>query len=244
LTPDTLRPELAIDRLVEAVAHLYRYKGAQRPADGALHHIQYEQPVFDIQITDEFFVLDADPDEVVQAVGAAQTREHHCLTVFHQPAQATITSYADRGYRLAERLFLMACDIYAPAVSQAALAARRVTTVDEAAWINTRRGKPIVAPHHLSDPGVAYYYLMLDGALAATGILVHAEPQVAYIADLFTFPAYRGQGIATELMQRMLVDAAAAGARQSLLLATERARRLYAKLGYSDLLFAQVFVPV
>jgi len=73
---------------------------------------------------------------------------------------------------------------------------------------------------------------------------VRAEPHVAYVVDLFTFPAHRGQGIAIRLMQRMLADAIVAGATQSLLLATEQPRRLYTKLGSRKVLFAQVFVPV
>jgi GNAT superfamily N-acetyltransferase len=244
LIPDTLKPQVAVDWLVAAVAHLYRHMPrVQGPIDGALHHIRYAQPAFDIQVTDEFYILDANPDEVVQAVGAAQADERHCLTVFHRSAQTVAQTYLDRGYRLVERLFLMACTLDSPAISQPTFAARRVTTVDEAAWINARRGKQMVATHHLSDPAVAYYYLVLDEVLAATGILVHADPQVAFVADLFTFPAYRGQGIATGLVQRMLADAIATGATQSLLLATGQARRLYAKLGYVEVLVAQVFVP-
>jgi hypothetical protein len=60
MTQSAIGPQAAIDRFIEAVARLYRYKlGVQRPSGGALHHIQYDQPVFDIQITHEFFVLDA-----------------------------------------------------------------------------------------------------------------------------------------------------------------------------------------
>jgi hypothetical protein len=56
LTTDILGPGIAVDRFVKAVTRLYQYiPAAQRPSDGALHHIQYEQPVFDIQITDELF---------------------------------------------------------------------------------------------------------------------------------------------------------------------------------------------
>jgi GNAT superfamily N-acetyltransferase len=85
---------------------------------------------------------------------------------------------------------------------------------------------------------------VIGEALAATGILVRAEPHVAYIADLFTFPMYRGQGTATGLIQHMLADAIVSGATQGVLLATERARRLYMKLRYTDVLVAQMFVPV
>jgi GNAT superfamily N-acetyltransferase len=244
LTPDSIEPESAFDRLIDAVAHLYRYQAAQRPIRGALHHIQYEQPAFDIRITDEFFVLDADPDEVLQAVGAARIHEHHCLTVFHRSALSLSKTYLEYGYRHAERLFLMSRDLDSPAMRRSGLVARRASTPPEAAWINERRGKPIVTPRHLSDPAIAHYYLMIGETLAATGVLACANQQVAYVADMFTFPAYRDQGCATALIEQMLADAMAAGATQSLLLATEQARRLYAKLGYTNVLVAQVFVPM
>src|SRR4029450_10807864 len=129
-----------------------------------------------------------------------------------------------------------------PTAAQATPVARRVTAAAEAAWINERRGKTVVASHHLCDPAIAHYYVEAAGALATTGCLVHADLQLAYIADIFTFPAYRGRGMATGLIRRMLAAAAPAGATQSLLLATAETRRLYAKLGYSDLLCAQVYV--
>ena len=93
MTTDSLGPRNTVDRFVKAVGRLYRYiPAAQRPFRGALHHIQYERPVFDIQITDEFFAVDADPDEVVATVRATQIVERHCLTVFRRSAQAISSS--------------------------------------------------------------------------------------------------------------------------------------------------------
>jgi GNAT superfamily N-acetyltransferase len=235
---------LALDRLIEAISHLYGSVPAATPVGGgALHHIRYGQPAFEIGITDEFFVIGAAPKEAVLAVRCAQAGSGHCLTVFGPAPEIAVLSYADLGYRPVEQLFLMARSPIGPPASQTGLTVRQVKTPAEQERINACREKQVIKPEHLADPAVAHYYADLDGQPVASGILVLADRTVAYIADMFTRPQYRGCGIASALLQRMLADAAAAGAQRSILLATAAARSIYRRLGYEDLALAQVFVP-
>ena len=56
----------------------------------------------------------------------------------------------------------------------------------------------------------------------------------AYIDDVETVATYRRRGFAETLMQRMLCDAAAAGATESILSASPMGKPLYQKLGYAE----------
>ena len=56
----------------------------------------------------------------------------------------------------------------------------------------------------------------------------------AFIDDVETEEAYRRRGFAQTLMQRMVRDAAAAGAMESILSASPMGRPLYQKLGYVE----------
>ena len=56
----------------------------------------------------------------------------------------------------------------------------------------------------------------------------------AYIDEVETEAAYRRRGFAQALMSRMLWDAAAAGATESILSATPMGKPLYQKLGYTE----------
>jgi GNAT superfamily N-acetyltransferase len=238
-----MAPHLANDRLIEAISHLYGCVPAVALAGGgALHHIRYDQPAFEIGITDEFFVSNAAPEDAVPAVRRARAGSGHCLTVFGSAPEAA-GPYAELGYRLVEQLFLMGRSPLGPSATQIELVIRQVATTAEAERLNACREKQVVKPEHLADPAVAHYYAALNGWPVASGILVLADRTVAYIADMFTRPRYRGRGIATALLLRMLADAAAVGAQHSILLASAAARPIYCRLGYEDVAVAQVFVP-
>ena len=90
--------------------------------------------------------------------------------------------------------------------------------------------------------GSLVFMLALDGDnIAATGSLSfctlppnNKRPtgKAAYIGSMFTYPAYRGRGIATALFARVVDEARQKGCEQVILNATEMGRPIYAKYGF------------
>jgi predicted GNAT family acetyltransferase len=88
---------------------------------------------------------------------------------------------------------------------------------------------------------VRAYYVEQDGRVVAWGRSIQRCKSAAYVAGLYTIEAYRRQGIASALMQRLLADDAAAGARYSVLLASGTGYPLYQRLGYVPLGWLYLF---
>jgi RimJ/RimL family protein N-acetyltransferase len=76
---------------------------------------------------------------------------------------------------------------------------------------------------------VASAYVVFWQRLPYPGSSHHAE-----IAGVFVEPAYRGRGLASELVRETLGAAQAMGVRKIVLHATERTRSLYAKFGFTS----------
>lgn len=58
------------------------------------------------------------------------------------------------------------------------------------------------------------------------------QGQDAYLLNMYTAPAWRGQGAARAILEAALADARGRGVRKVILHATEAGRRLYVKLGF------------
>ena len=86
----------------------------------------------------------------------------------------------------------------------------------------------------LLDVVLWHYILKHDDHQVARGAWMLTPEHVAYIDDVETEEPYRRRGFAQTLMQRMLSDAAAAGATESILSASPMGRPLYQKLGYAE----------
>lgn len=76
--------------------------------------------------------------------------------------------------------------------------------------------------------------------IASAGIVFYNQPplyhnldgQVAYILNVYTLPAYRGQGIARALMERLITEAKDRNTGKLSLHASKDGRLLYEKLGF------------
>jgi GNAT superfamily N-acetyltransferase len=85
-------------------------------------------------------------------------------------------------------------------------------------------------------------WLALDGdkIIATSSVSVYLLPpnvmrptgKVAYIGNMFTYPKYRKQGIATKLFALSVNEAKQAGCKEILLDATEMGRSIYQKYGF------------
>jgi GNAT superfamily N-acetyltransferase len=81
------------------------------------------------------------------------------------------------------------------------------------------------------------------GVIAGTsGMVVYRAPPTpgnptgveGYIMNMYTVPAYRGQGIATRLLERLVEHARGLGARRVWLRASDFGRPVYERFGFGD----------
>lgn len=85
--------------------------------------------------------------------------------------------------------------------------------------------------------GATIRRLLLDGDVPLVAGQAVVEHELAGLYDIVTAPAARGRGLAAALCRQLLADAAVAGARTAYLQVgadNAAARRLYARLGFTD----------
>ena len=82
-----------------------------------------------------------------------------------------------------------------------------------------------------------------DGEPIATGAVIFFDfppsytnwhGRRAYIANMYTAPGYRGQGIATEMLRRMKEEALARGIDKFFLIASTMGKPVYQRFGYNE----------
>ena len=93
----------------------------------------------------------------------------------------------------------------------------------------------------LADGSLAVWLAEEDGKIVATGSVSFCRRppnkyvpsgKCAYIGSIFTYPAYRKQGIGTKIFELMVREAKAAGCGRIELHATEMGRPLYERFGF------------
>jgi len=94
----------------------------------------------------------------------------------------------------------------------------------------------------LADGSFVQWLAKIDGETAATGSVnfwrmpptAHCSGgRAAYIGNMFTTPAHRGQGLAGEILRLLAEEARAAGCRVLFLHASDQGRPLYEGYGFA-----------
>jgi ribosomal protein S18 acetylase RimI-like enzyme len=85
---------------------------------------------------------------------------------------------------------------------------------------------------HQEYPDAAFH-IITAGGQSAGRLILHRTPGVWHLVDIALLPAFRNAGVGTALLQGICADAEAAGLPLRLnVLLENRARRLYARLGF------------
>jgi len=102
----------------------------------------------------------------------------------------------------------------------------------------------IVAGYRAKDGPYRFHLVQVDGRPVAYGAMAAAPSGAGMIEDLFTLPAYRKRGIASAIIGHFTAELRAQGCTCIFLgaLVGERARHLYAKLGFRPLLLTRCWV--
>lgn len=123
----------------------------------------------------------------------------------------------------------------------------RVTTLAMADRLNKAARARQILPEHLAEDGSLDTPIRQYVALADDEILGRVASVVAgedtWVSNMYVTPEFRRRGIARGLMGQLLLDDRAAGARQSVLLASHTGAKLYPVLGYEQIGTLFIFTP-
>ena len=195
---------------------------------------------------DAFYALGVEPAETVAAVRQYAPHPHHMITVFADSVEPYLAAYEELGYRSVggpAQPFMRRKlnDPRASSEDERDEGVRRVRTSEDMAFINSAGA--VMEPSHLDGGAYRYYFVERDGRPVCTGRYVVTPFRAVYVAGLDTVPEYRRQGLATALMGRMHCDAAAEGAKMSVLCSSQAGLSLYRALGYEVLASMHSFIP-
>jgi len=215
---------------------------------GPLFHVAYTSaPMLTTPSRlNEFLVLQGNPQDNLDLIHSRIDALPHWLTVFtHDPAQ-TKRDYTPLGYEFVSDEFLMRLPNLEEHLRPVNpnLAVRRVQTVDEGMWLNQTSSQMLVHPPRLRDPDMGYYYIANENLPVCTGRYSIIDKQIVGPDKIQTHPAFRRQGLGSELLNTMHRDAVAVGCTESVLLSSVEGQRLYQRLGYDDVSPAVVFASV
>jgi GNAT superfamily N-acetyltransferase len=227
------------DVFVDGFARLQRVLGdVQRDAYEGVPFLYFAEGRRQTRFAYEFFPVATAPERAVQAAIAIAGISPHLISAIDSPGPDDRSAYAALGYDYwgEERLMtrpLAAADSVpddgdVQRIEDLALAARVVDAQERAGL----RPHPITADH-LDDPTIVQRAILVEDAPVAFGRVVTIGTD-AYVSDIVTLPAFRGRGLATRLVRRLLSDAAAMGCVQAVLTSSMMAQGVYARLGFVD----------
>ena len=199
--------------------------------------------------TEEWVAHAIAPREIDRTVRAhSRGRFTICtLCANDEPDQQMRTDYKRLGYRLNRTEPLMVHTLKdIPAFEQPARL-ERVTTLQMAERVNKAARSRQLLPAHL--PGddslqapIRQYVALIDGEIVGRVASIVAGDDT-WVSNMFVTPEFRRRGIARALLSRMLRDDRAAGARQSVLLASHTGAKLYPIVGYQQIGILYIYTP-
>lgn len=207
---------------------------------------------------EEWFGWDLSPAEADAEVSGWAPAGRPVLSLFTPGSVAGGRGSAlevPRGYRGAGREYLMELEVSGGGGETGRggggaggrdRRARRVRDPGEALRIaGANRGGLISLCQLTARRPVVRLYAAWDGERPVAWVRwVRLGREAGYVANLWTDPAFRRQGLATALMRRVLAEARRAGVRRLVLSATRAGREVYARLGFQDAGRLQTFTPV
>lgn len=195
----------------------------------------------------EFFALEADPSAVVEAIRNYPMRpgDTYVLNTAHaEEIPDTVTNqYPSLGYEYSNNYLLAGIELPAP-LKVPEIPVHEVTRTAQAMFVNETHLQYEPMPAHLvSEPHIRQFYAELDGQAVGWIQLINTVPEIVYINNLYTLPAYRRRGVAGALLNRVHLECAALGIKWIILIPSVMALSFYGRHGYQPLLYFTVWRP-
>ena len=155
--------------------------------------------------------------------------------------------FKELGYRLNTTEPLMVHSLQEIPTFERPVRLERVTTLPMAERLNKAARARQLLPEHLGDDGSLQTPIRQYVALADDEIVGRVASVVAgedtWVSNMYVTSEFRRRGIARALMSQMLLDDRAAGARQSVLLASHTGAKLYPVVGYEQIGTLYIYTP-
>lgn len=192
--------------------------------------------------TEEFYVLQGDPDAVLAAIRATDAGPDQVIDLIGLDPAQDDPVYRAAGYHFDDVEMLMDRPI-TPADAALPVDPRIVEILSEEQiarlanlwnWGRTANNYQPMLPAHNSAPGLVQAYIEIDREPAAYGraMLIDGD---ALLTDVNAFPGFRRRGLGRAIMHALHAGLARAGADRVVLTATEMGLPLYQQLGYRTL---------
>ncbi|MCO5223191.1 MAG: GNAT family N-acetyltransferase [Thermomicrobiales bacterium] len=192
--------------------------------------------------TDEFYVLQGDPQGVLDAIAGSNAGPDQVIDVIGLDPVQDDAAYRAAGYERDSVEILMDRPI-TPADAHIADDPRVVGALTDAqidrlaeVWNQgrTANGYRPILPAHNTTLGLVQRYVELDGVPAAYGRAIAIDGD-ALLADVNAFPGFRRQGLGRAVMLALHSGLARLGANRVVLTSTAMGLPLYEQLGYRRL---------
>lgn len=237
-----------VEVMIAAYNHVYRVVYGSIYMDrGAVRVTDYGDANIGAAFQIEFLALDCAPDEAVTAVNAYPVAGRpYVIDAFHDtPTPAhLLAGYAALGYDYLKTVPVMAVELPAP-LDAAPVEIAPVATAESLAHVNAALSADgeHIPPAAVSDPYIVNLCAWCEGQVAGWAQMVTAHAAAAYINQMYTLTAWRRRGVATALLHRIHMEAAARGFRHVVLIPSVMARSLYKRSGYRSRSYYSVFAP-
>jgi ribosomal protein S18 acetylase RimI-like enzyme len=199
--------------------------------------------------TDEFYVLQGNPDAVITAIRATDAGPDQVIDVIGPDPSQDDPVYQAAGFSCDDVEILMDRPITPEDADHPddprivdILTGEQIAKLAEV-WNNGRDAnnyQPIIAAHNVA-PGLVHRFIEIDGEAAAYGraMIVGTD---ALLCDVNAFPGFRRRGLGRAVMESLHAGLARAAATRVVLTATEMGLSLYEQLGYRTLAQDWIYV--
>jgi ribosomal protein S18 acetylase RimI-like enzyme len=156
-----------------------------------------------------------------------------------QKDSATAQLLTTAGYEPREQQPVMGMSLAGARLEAPQLRLERLETMRELALLNTEvagpEARPPMLPWH-SEPQASLHILgVREGGRLISGGLAYAAGDTTGIYLMATLASARGQGLASEVLRGLLLEAQARGISHAVLQASPMGHRAYQRLGFRDL---------
>ncbi|MBX3080741.1 MAG: GNAT family N-acetyltransferase [Anaerolineae bacterium] len=117
-----------------------------------------------------------------------------------------------------------------------------ISMLNRTFFMGTEASRTVVREQHFADPTIRHYLAYVDEEAAACAtVMLHDG--IAGVWNVGTLRQFRKQGIASAILMRGLVEAAADGCSNSVLMASPMGKTLYEEMGYQFIANTRFFGP-
>jgi hypothetical protein len=196
----------------------------------------------------EFFALDPDPQTVVQAIRAYPQEPYakHVLNVFFDTiSDSGLTAeYEHLGYEPVRSGPLLGLELGA-SLRPNAYPVRPVKMLRDIELANQSLADEgeYISPKTLRQEYIHTFIAEANGQAAGWAQMVTIHPKVAYLNQLFVMKGFRRGQMGSSLLQRAQMDAAVLGMDHMVLIPSDMAAEMVAKLGYQALVYFTALRP-